>query len=140
MATWSLPSATLSVYIGRPEWNRTAYVKNPRTGKKVARVNKQEVREVVEVPELRIIDDDLWQRVKAPQQEARIEVGKDDAGNALNRAHRRKFLLSELLVCGECGGRYTVVGRDRYSCATRRAKGTCRPSPGSASRRACWSG
>jgi DNA invertase Pin-like site-specific DNA recombinase len=114
-----------TLYIGRLEWNRTAYVKNPRTGKKVARVNKQEMREVVEVPELRIIDDALWAKVKARQQDARIEMGKDDAGNALNRAHRRKFLLSELLVCGECGGRYTVVGKDRYGCATRRAKGTC---------------
>src|SRR5215472_10777142 len=114
-----------SVYIGRLEWNRTAYVKNPRTGRKVARVNRQELREITDVPELRIIDDDLWQRTKARQHEARIEMGKDEAGNALNRLHRRKFLLSELLVCGLCGGRYTVVGKDRYGCATRRAKGTC---------------
>jgi DNA invertase Pin-like site-specific DNA recombinase len=114
-----------TLYIGRLEWNRTAYVKNPRTGKKVARVNKPEAREIAEVPELRIIDDALWERVKARQREARIEMGKDGAGNALNQAHRRKFLLSELLVCGECGGRYTVVGKDRYGCATRRAKGTC---------------
>src|SRR6266404_548801 len=114
-----------TLYIGRLEWNRTAYVKNPRTGKKVARVNGQGAREIVEVPELRIIDDDLWQKVKVRQKEARIEMGKDEAGNALNRVRRRKFLLSELLVCGQCGGRYTVVGKDRYGCATRRAKGTC---------------
>jgi site-specific DNA recombinase len=114
-----------TLYIGRLEWNRTAYVKNPQTGKKVARVNRQEAREIVEVPDLRIIDDQLWQKVKARQQEARIEMGKDQPGNALNQAHRRKFLLSELLVCGQCGGRYTVIGKDRYGCATRRAKGTC---------------
>src|ERR1700676_1917303 len=114
-----------TLYVGRLEWNRTAYVKNPRTGKKVARVNKQEAREVVEIPELRIIDNELWQKVKVRQKEARIEMGKDEAGNALNRVHRRKSLLSELLVCGQCGGRYTVVGKDRYGCATRRAKGTC---------------
>jgi hypothetical protein len=41
----------------------------------------------------RIIDDQLWQKVKARQQEARIEMGKDQAGNTLNQAHRRKFLL-----------------------------------------------
>jgi hypothetical protein len=114
-----------TLYVGRLEWNRAAYVKNPQTGKKVARVNKQEVREIVEVPELRIIDDELWQKVKARQQEARIEMGKDEPGNTLNRAHRRKFLLSELLVCGQCGGGYTIIGKDRYGCATRRAKGTC---------------
>jgi site-specific DNA recombinase len=114
-----------TLYIGRLEWNRTAYVKNPQTGKKVARVNKQDAREIVEVPELRIIGDDLWQKVKARQQEARIEMGKDRSGNVLNHAHRRKFLLSELLVCGVCGGGYTITGKDRYGCATRRAKGTC---------------
>jgi hypothetical protein len=31
-----------TLYIGRMEWNRCSYVKNPQTGKKVARVNKQE--------------------------------------------------------------------------------------------------
>jgi len=114
-----------TLYIGRLEWNRTAYVKNPRTGKKVARVNKHEARELAQIPELRIIDDDLWQQVKARQKEARVEMGKDGSGNSLNQVRRRKFLLSELLVCGQCGGRYTVVGKDRYGCATRRAKGTC---------------
>ena len=74
---------------------------------------------------LRIIDDVLWNRVKARQQEVRIAIGRDADGNALNRAHRRKFLLSELLICGSCGGGYTIIGKYRYGCATRRAKGTC---------------
>ena len=75
-----------SLYIGRLEWNRTAYVKNPRTGRKVARINKQEARETVEVPELRIVDDTLWEKVKGRQQEARIEMSKDESSNALNQA------------------------------------------------------
>lgn len=33
--------------------------------------------------------------------------------------------MSELLVCGECGGGYTIVAKDRYGCAGRRSKGTC---------------
>jgi len=113
------------LYIGRLEWNRVAYKKNPRTGKRVARINERSVREVIEVPELRIIDDDLWRRVKERQKVVHIEMGKDANGNALNRAHRRKFLLSGLLTCGICGGAYTIVGKDRYGCANRRAKGTC---------------
>jgi site-specific DNA recombinase len=53
-------------------------------------------------------------------------MGRDEeTGAALNRAHRRQFLLSGLLVCGCCGGTYTVMAKDRYGCATRRAKGTC---------------
>jgi hypothetical protein len=33
------------IYIGRLEWNRTSYVKNPRTGKRIARVNPPEKRD-----------------------------------------------------------------------------------------------
>ncbi len=114
-----------ALYVGRLEWNRCSYVKNPKTGKRVARINPRETWEVVEVPKLRIVSDDLWNRVKARQADVRIEIGRDETGNALNRAHRRQFLLSGLLSCGECGSSYTIVGKDRYGCATHRSKGTC---------------
>ncbi len=52
-------------------------------------------------------------------------MGKDNAGNAVNRAHRSKFLLSGLLKCGSCGAGYAVVAKDRYGCATCRSEGTC---------------
>jgi site-specific DNA recombinase len=114
-----------SVYAGRLEWNRCSYVKDPRTGRRVARPNPREKWEITEVPQLRVVDDELWQRVKARQETLRFAIGRDAGGNALNRAHRRHFLLSGLLVCGSCGGGYTIVGPDRYGCATRRSKGTC---------------
>ena len=114
-----------SLYAGRLEWNRCSYVKDPRTGKRVARPNSRKLWEIVEVPELRIVDDEHWNAVKVRQQETAFEIGRTDDGQALNRAHRRRFLLSGLLKCGLCGGGYTIVGKDRYGCATRRAKGTC---------------
>jgi site-specific DNA recombinase len=114
-----------SLYVGRLAWNRCAYIKDPKTGKRVARPNPQDLWEVVEVPSLRIIDDDLWQAAKARQSKASFEIQRDDSGNALNRVHRRKFLLSGLLKCGRCGGGYTIVAQERYGCATRRSKGTC---------------
>ena len=114
-----------AVYVGRLEWNRCSYVKDPRTGRRVARPNPRKKWEVADVPQLRIIDDELWQRVKARQQTLRFAIGRDAGGNALNRAHRRKFLLSGLLVCGSCGGGYTIIGPDRYGCAAHRSKGTC---------------
>ena len=55
------------LYRGVLEWNRCSYVKDPRTGKRVARPNPPELWEVKPVPELRIVDDELWQRVKARQ-------------------------------------------------------------------------
>jgi DNA invertase Pin-like site-specific DNA recombinase len=114
-----------AVYVGRLEWNRCGYLKDPRTGKRVARPNPMDKWEVVTVPELRIVDDELWEKVKARQSDVRIEIGRDAGGNALNRAHRRRYLLSGLLECGACGGGYTIVGPDHYGCATRRSKGTC---------------
>jgi site-specific DNA recombinase len=114
-----------SLYVGRLEWNRCSYIKDPKTGKRVARPNAKEVWEVVQVPELRLIDDDLWDAVRHRQRDLSFEIQRDDAGNALNRAHRRKFLLSGLLKCGCCGGGFTIVGQDRYGCATHRTKGTC---------------
>jgi site-specific DNA recombinase len=114
-----------SLYVGRLEWNRCSYIKDPKTGKRVARPNAKEVWEVVQVPELRLIDDDLWDAVRLRQRDLSFEIQRDDAGNALNRAHRRKFLLSGLLKCGCCGGGFTIVAQDRYGCATHRNKGTC---------------
>ena len=114
-----------SLYVGRIEWNRCSYIKDPKTGKRVARPNRKEDWEIVEVSELRIIDDALWDAVKSRQHELSFEIGRDDGGNALNRAHRRKFLLSGLLRCGRCGGGFAILAQDRYGCATRRSKGIC---------------
>ena len=35
------------------------------------------------------------------------------AGNRLNSTHRPRYLLSGLLKCGACAGRYSMRGQDR---------------------------
>ena len=110
--------------MGRLEWNKCSCVKDPRTGRRVARPNPPEKWRTALVPELRIIDDDLWKKVKARQAEVRIGIGRDEHGNALNRARRRRFLLSGLLECGCCGGSYSAVQLGRYGCSAARSKGT----------------
>ena len=114
-----------AIYVGRLEWNRCSYVKDPRTGRRVARPNPREQWEAVEVPALRIVDDALWEAVKQRQGCIGFEIGRDASGAALNRSHRRQFLLSGLLTCGCCGGGYTIMAKDRYGCAAHRQKGTC---------------
>jgi hypothetical protein len=52
-------------------------------------------------------------------------MSRDADGNALNGAHRQKYLLSGLLACGVCGGGFTIVNAHDYGCATHRSKGTC---------------
>jgi hypothetical protein len=48
-----------TLYTGQMSWNRCSYVKDPATGKRVARPNAADQHEVVPVPELRVIDDEL---------------------------------------------------------------------------------
>ncbi len=113
------------LYIGQLVWNRCSYVKDPRTGKRVARPNPPERWERTAVSHLRIINDALWHAVKRRQETTAFEMARDESGNALNRAHRRRFLLSGLLVCGCCGAGYTIMAKDRYGCAGGRSKGMC---------------
>ena len=43
----------------------------------------------------------------------------------LNRLRRPAFLLSGLLTCGCCGGKYGIVVNDRYGCLGHFRKGMC---------------
>ena len=114
-----------ALYIGRLEWNRCGYVKNPQTGKRVARPNPKSAWEIAEVPHLRIVTDELWQRVKARQEALAFTVARDKDGVALNRAHRQKYLLSGLLRCGVCDAPYVAQGHGRFACSRHRRGGAC---------------
>ena len=48
-------------------WNRLRYVKDPDSGKRVSRLNPPAEWITTEVPQLRIIDDELWSQVKSRQ-------------------------------------------------------------------------
>ena len=113
------------LYIGRLVWNRCSYVKDPRTGRRLARPNPPNQWEVYELPELRIIEHDLWNAVKARQELLRKQMSGKAKHGELNATHRRKYLFSGLLKCGVCDSGYTIVGKDRYGCASHRSKGTC---------------
>ena len=63
-----------------------------------------------------------------PHQDLRHGMLAANERRTLNKTHRPKSLLAGLLKCGLCGGGYTLTGLERYGCATRRSKGTCRNS------------
>ena len=119
------------LYIGRLVWNRQRFMKNPDTGKRVARINPPEEWIVAEVPELRIVDDGLWQAAKARQGELSekyatvIEATRNAHANRMNAAHRPRYLLSGLLECGVCGGPYAMRGQGRYGCSSHIMTGSC---------------
>ncbi len=113
------------LYVGRLVWNRQQFVKDPRTGKRQARLNPESKWIIEEVPHLRIIDDDLWLSVKERQQDSRSRVVTKDKGIRSERVRRPNYLLSGLLKCGTCGGGFSKISQSHYGCSTARNKGTC---------------
>ncbi len=112
------------LYVGKLVWNRQRFIKEPMTGKRQARMNPPEVWIIEDVPDLRIVDQCLWERVKARQGVIRHQISDSD-GPRPERARRARFLFSGLMTCGCCGGGYTLVGRDHFGCASSRNKGIC---------------
>jgi hypothetical protein len=53
------------IYIGKIIWNTNSSIKNPETGRRLYRRAPVEDRIVVDAPHLRIIEQDLWDRVEA---------------------------------------------------------------------------
>ncbi len=108
-------------YIGRIVWNRRQYRKNPETERRTARTNDAAEWVLKEVPEMRIVSDELWSRVKERQKEVGnlFDFGQS---NRLNATHRPEYLLSGMLECAECGGPYAISGKDRYSCTNRKKR------------------
>jgi hypothetical protein len=112
------------LYVGRLVWNRLRYVKDPDTGKRVSRPNAPSEWVTTAVPGLRILDDELWNQVKARQVEMR-RVASNGEPKRFNQARRPKYLFSGLTKCAECGGGYVMYWRDRLACFGARSRGTC---------------
>jgi hypothetical protein len=119
------------LYAGVLVWNRQRFIKDPNTGKRVSRPNPEAKWIRTEVLGLRIVDDELWQRVKLRQVELAKQFGSTIEGirkarvERLNRLRRPAVLLSGLLTCGCCGGKYGIIVNDRYGCLGHFRKGTC---------------
>lgn len=108
------------LYVGRYVWPRQRFIKNPATGKRVARLVAEAERRTYPRPHLRILDDALWTRVKARQAATQrlITAGPQ-------QAHRGPYLFSQLTKCGVCGGGFSAVSRDQLRCFNKVKRGTC---------------
>lgn len=99
-------------------------MKDPDTGNRVSRPNLPSEWVTTAVPELRIVDDELWNQVKARQAEMRRVASNGDP-KRFNQARRPKYLFSGLTKCAEGGGGYVMYWRDRLACFGARSRGTC---------------
>jgi site-specific DNA recombinase len=115
------------MYVGRLVWNRQRFVKDPDTGKRQARLNPADEWIIKDVPELRIVDSDAWDAVKAKQAAIKVKQNPDGktGENQFWDRTRPKYLLSGLTKCGCCGGGYSMVSGYLLGCSTARNKGTC---------------
>ena len=97
------------LYVGRFVWNRSHWVKDPDTGveKRFERPRSDWV--VRERPELRIVDDVTWQRVRERLTDVNLK--------SVNRP-KRIFIFSTLLKCGACGSNLVMADGYKYRCGT----------------------
>ncbi|MBS1104356.1 MULTISPECIES: recombinase family protein [unclassified Gluconobacter] len=114
------------LYIGRLVWNRLRYIKDPSTGKRVSRLNPESEWVLQDVPDLRIIEQDLWDAVKARQSKTTWSQKSRGTGtHPLNALQRPTHLLTGLIKCGCCGGGFSMISKHHLGCSTARNKGTC---------------
>ncbi len=114
------------LYAGRLIWNKQAYVKDPKTGRRLARPNPEQGWIVQECTQLRIVDDELWAQVQARLAAIRATPGVQKARERRFWLDRRpKHLLTHLALCGRCGGTLAAVGKDYLACGRARRQGLC---------------
>ena len=103
-------------YLGEICWNRRHRVIDPQTGHHHRRLNPIEQRVTGQVPELRLIDDDLWHRVQKRLAEAAAPRNTETGSTRFWEKRRPTHLLSGKVVCGACGGPFAANSHASYSC------------------------
>ncbi|WP_235581158.1 MULTISPECIES: recombinase family protein [unclassified Rhizobacter] len=105
------------LYIGRVVWNRRQWLKDPDTGRRRYIERPREEWQTRDAPELRIVTDELWQRV---QTRARSGPAR---GTRTGKGAVPKTLFGGLLTCHACGGAIVAVNSQRYGCNNHRDRG-----------------
>jgi hypothetical protein len=107
------------LYVGQLVWNRQRMLKNPDTGRRVTKTNAAGDHMREEVPHLRIVPADVWERVQA------IMTAK--GGERPQDRRRPRYVFSGLVRCGQCGGSYVSIGGKyaKLGCSRRRERGDC---------------
>ncbi|MEW8474195.1 MAG: recombinase family protein [Candidatus Thiodiazotropha endolucinida] len=131
--TNGVPTGVLNnqLYIGIYTWNKTENTYHPQTGKKKNKKRDESEWLVKEMPELRIVSNELWSRVKERQRIQKQKTKKKQAETHENARTGRppKRLFSGVLKCSECGGNLVIVDqKQNYRCvnAHRRGPAVCK--------------
>ena len=113
-------------YVGRWTYAKRHWRKLPGTNKRRYRVRPAEQVKNYDRPHLRIIDEELWQRVAARLAQVAAKYKGKGASGAPGR--RTSFPLSGLLVCSQCGAPMVITGGSHgryYRCGDAHKRGNC---------------
>jgi site-specific DNA recombinase len=120
------------LYVGKVIWNTSRFVKVPGTNKRVRRARPQSEWRTVPHPELQIVSDDLWQRVKERQENLLVTYGGAKHKGLQPRSATSPYLLSGILKCGVCGANLVIVtgyssygNYPKYGCSQHFNRGAC---------------
>ncbi|KQP27460.1 hypothetical protein ASF27_20995 [Methylobacterium sp. Leaf102] len=110
-------------YLGVLVYNRYRSGRQPVTGRRHRMLRPREDWIVTEVPGARIVDRDLWERVRRIDDARRADPGRRSKSQA------RGYLLSGLATCPSCGGRMRIrrsgTAGPRFQCASYAPGGAC---------------
>lgn len=116
-------------YRGVLVWNRTKTVRNRETGRSEQRPRPESEWVRVEVPEMRIVPDELWSAVREQNLRVREKHGPRTLGGMNRTEASRCYLFSGLMECGLCGRNVTITSGKtpycRYGCPNHRSRGLC---------------
>jgi site-specific DNA recombinase len=113
------------LYVGRLVWNRMRFIKDPKTGQRVSRPNPSAALVIEDVPDLRIVSDELWTRVRARQLSIRHAGPAVTAERPFWDKQRPRYLVTGIAKCGSCGASYVKISANLFGCAAARDRGTC---------------
>ena len=116
-------------YIGLHIWRRTTTVRD-EAGRISTRATPEGDWVKCEVPEWRIVSDELWNKVQQ-QRAQKNKIGIHKLGGIERTKRSQTYLFSGLLVCGNCGQAISIVDGTkggaivRYGCGLHRYRGSC---------------
>ena len=105
------------LYAGRYIWNRSQWIKDPDTGRRKRTDRPRSEWRVVDMPDLRIVPEDTWLKVRR-----RMDEGRDDNGRK-RQQRPSTTLLGGILRCPNCGGPMVALNTRVYGCNIRHDRG-----------------
>ena len=104
-----------TLYVGVYVRNRVRKIRNPNNGKRIPRAAPVEDLVKVDMPHMRIVDQDLWDAAQRVLQERAHKFGVKRGVKRKERATVTRLMhpFMGLFRCAECGGGMVTCGRGR---------------------------